>query len=125
MLTKGSTAIEVSLAMAGQCRRLLAAAAVVFFMAPLQRMAERVASAAMPNTHNTPEYAAFRKLQVYEAAVTDARPGGISDKERALLRRLRDSLEISAADTESIEQALQGSMRGHDVRAFQPVSTGN
>ena len=28
--------------------------------------------AAMPNTENTPEYAMFRKMQVYEAALTDA-----------------------------------------------------
>ncbi len=41
------------------------AAIVVFFLAPLQCFAERVASVAMPNTQNTPEYAAFRKLQVY------------------------------------------------------------
>ena len=31
-----------------------------------------VASAAMPNTQNTPEYAAFRKMQVYETALADA-----------------------------------------------------
>ncbi len=53
----------------------VAAALVVFFMAPLQRFAERIASAAMPNTHDTPQYAAFRKLQVYQAA---ALAGGTS-----------------------------------------------
>lgn len=67
---------------------LLAAAVVVFFLTPLQRFAERVASAAMPNTENTPEYAMFRKLQVY-------------------LERLRDSLGISAADADSIERELR------------------
>lgn len=40
----------------------LVAAAVVFLLTPLQRFAERVAIAAMPNTHNTPEYAVFRKM---------------------------------------------------------------
>ena len=38
----------------GDFAGLLAAAIVVFFLAPLQRVAERVASAAMPNTENTP-----------------------------------------------------------------------
>jgi tellurite resistance protein len=87
---------------------LLAAAVVVFFLSPLQRFAERVASTAMPRTHNTPEYAAFRKLQVYEAAVAEAmQGGGISQKERALLSRLRDSLGIVAADAEALERDLQ------------------
>lgn len=87
---------------------LLAAAVVVFFLTPLQRFAERVASAAMPNTENTPEYAMFRKLQVYEAALAEALPDGkISERERDLLERLRDSLGISAADADSIERELR------------------
>lgn len=77
-------------------------------LAPLQRFAERIAGLAMPNTLNTAEYAAFRKLQVYEAAVAEARlGGGISQKERALLNRLRDTLGISAVDAETLERELQ------------------
>ncbi len=92
----------------GSVAGLLASALVVFFLAPLQRFAERVASVAMPNTQNTPEYAAFRKLQVYEAAVAEAQQeGGISKKERALLVRLRDSLGISPTDAETLERELQ------------------
>jgi len=29
----------------------------MFFLDPIQRTAERLSNAAMPNTHNTPEYA--------------------------------------------------------------------
>ncbi len=91
----------------GNILGLVASAAVVFFLAPLQRFAEGVASRAMPNTENTPEYAAFRKMQVYEAAVAEARvEGGISNKERALLVRLRDSLGIAESDAEAIEREL-------------------
>jgi hypothetical protein len=87
---------------------LVASALVVFFLVPLQRFAERVASAAMPNTENTPEYTMFRKLQVYEAALTEALPDGkISDRERELLNRLRDSLGISLSDANAIEGELQ------------------
>lgn len=86
---------------------LLAAALVVFFLAPLQSFAERVANATMPNTQETPEYIAFRKMQVYEAALTEARQeGGISKKERALLIHLRDSLGISESDAAAIEREL-------------------
>jgi hypothetical protein len=92
----------------GSLGGLGAAAIVVFFLAPLQRFAERVASAAMPNTENTPEYAAFRKMQVYEEAVSEAHyEGGISHKERALLVRLRDSLGITESDAAAIEGVIQ------------------
>lgn len=91
----------------GNVAGLLAAALVVFFIAPLQRFAEGVATRAMPNTKNTPEYAAFRKMQVYEEAVYEAHiEGGISEKERALLGRLRASLGISEADAVTIEQEI-------------------
>lgn len=88
----------------GSWAGLFAAAIVVFFLAPLQRFAERVAVAATPNTENTPEYAMYRKMQVYEEAVAEAHyEGGISEKERALLVRLRDSLGISKSVAEAIE----------------------
>ncbi len=91
----------------GNFAGLLAAAVVVFFLAPLQRFAEGVASVAMPNTQNTPEYTAHRKMQVYEAAVGEAVPDGIiSDRERALLNSLRDSLGISTVDAEALETEL-------------------
>jgi len=92
----------------GNVAGLLAAAVVMFFLAPLQRFAEGVASAAMPNTKNTPEYTMFRKMQVYEEAVSEAYyEGGISEKERALLVRLRDSLGISVSDADAIESDLK------------------
>jgi len=86
---------------------LLAAAVVMFFLAPLQQFAELVASAAMPNTKNTTEYAVFRKLQVYESAVSEALlESGISSRERTLLGHLRESLGISEVDAEAIEREL-------------------
>ena len=61
----------------------------------------------MPNTKNTPEYAAYRKMQVYESALAEAyREGGISDKERTLLNHLRNSLGISRVDAEALEREL-------------------
>ena len=65
----------------------------------------------MPNTQNTPEYAAFRKMQVYEAVLAEARhEDGSSDRERALLVRLRDSLGISASDAKAIEDELKAAV---------------
>ena len=73
----------------------------------LQRFAERIATLAMPNTRTTPEYAAYKELQVYEAALEGALPGGISEKERSLLNHLRVSLGIAQSDGMSLEQDLQ------------------
>ena len=87
---------------------LLASALLLSLLSPLQRFAERVAGAVMPNTSDTPEYAAYRKMQVYEAALADALQGGISAKERTLLNHLRDSLAIAAADAEALERDLAG-----------------
>lgn len=91
----------------GNWAGLIASAVVVFFLAPLQRFAERVASVAMPNTENTPEYATYRKMQVYESSFADALLGGISEKERVLLDTLRDTLGISLADAAMLERDLQ------------------
>lgn len=103
----------------GTVAGLFAAAVVMFFLTPLQHFAERVAAAAMPNTENTPEYVAFRKMQVYEAALIDAMAeGGVSSKERALLVHLRESLGIKAADAEAIETELE-------TRIASQLSTGS
>jgi len=92
----------------GTVAGLIAAAVVMFFLTPLQHFAERVAATAMPKTDNTPEYVAFRKMQVYEAALIDAMAeNGISSKERALLAHLRESLGITVADAEAIERELE------------------
>ena len=92
----------------GNVGSFIVAALVVFALTPLQRFAERVAAMAMPNTQNTPEYAVGRKLQVYEAALTEALPDGvISERERELLNRLRDSLGIVESDADAIERELQ------------------
>ncbi len=96
----------------GNIAGLLAAAVVMFFLAPLQRFSEKVAAAAMPNTENTAEYKAFRKMRVYEAAVSEAEmEGGISRKERTLLNLLRDSLGISESDAAAIEADLQSGLQ--------------
>lgn len=92
----------------GTVAGLLAAAVLIFFLTPLQQFAERIAASAMPNTENTPEYVAFRKMQVYENALIEAlEEGGISKKERSLLNRLRESLEISETDARAIEEEVQ------------------
>jgi hypothetical protein len=92
---------------------LVAAALLMFLLASLQRLADRVANRAMPNTTDAPAYVAYRKLQVYEAALVDALEGGdISAKERALLARLCESLGIAEADAAALESDLRRQQEG-------------
>jgi hypothetical protein len=87
---------------------LVAAGVAVLFLKPLQAFAEKVVSLVMPNTQNTPEYQRSHKLRVYEEALAEALDeGGISSKERALLARLRESLEIPAAEANAIEAEVK------------------
>jgi len=86
---------------------LVAAGVALLFLKPLQAFAEKVVSLLMPNTQNTPEYERSRKMGVYEEALMEAMDeNGISPKERALLNRLRDSLEIPVADAEAVENEI-------------------
>jgi hypothetical protein len=61
------------------------------------------------------------RLQVYEAAAAEAMPGGMSEKERALLRRLQQSLGISAADAAAIEDDLG---RRASIGSGRPIQAG-
>ena len=83
---------------------LLATGGLVFVLAPLQRVSERLSGAAMPNVSDTPEYRAFRKEQIYGEALAEAlKDGEVTPMERAILNRLLTTLELDrevAADLE-------------------------
>jgi len=97
----------------GDAWGLVAAAIAVLLLKPLQAFAEWVVSLLMPNTLNTADYRHARKIQVYEAAFTEAQAeGGVSAKERALLNHLRDSLGLSEAETRVIEEGVLQSELG-------------
>jgi hypothetical protein len=84
---------------------LVCTAALVFFLEPIQRAAQRLSDAAMPNTRSTPEYESYRKLQVYESAMQTAlEHGGISDRERQMLNSLIASLGIDAGAAAALER---------------------
>lgn len=81
-----------------------AAGLLLFAISPLQRLAERVADVTVPASRTTPEYLAFRKLEVYKAAVESAHEtGGMTEKERASLHRLREKLGLHAGDADAVE----------------------
>lgn len=86
---------------------IVAAGLLVFALAPLQRVAERVANTAMPRATGTEDYFTWRKLQVYHAALDGAmQDGEITAKERAILARLRRELGIADRDAAALEEDL-------------------
>ena len=77
---------------------------LVFFLDPIQRAAERLSNAAMPNTVQTPEYENYRKLQVYESALQAAlEDGHISDRQRRVLDSMIQSMGIDSAVAAQLE----------------------
>ncbi|HUR24821.1 MAG TPA: hypothetical protein VM327_02260 [Candidatus Thermoplasmatota archaeon] len=77
---------------------------LLFFVPRLNKLGDKVAQKAMPTVQNTSSYVAFRKLEVYQAAVQSAiESGGISAKERDLLSRLQVKLGISREDALQVE----------------------
>jgi hypothetical protein len=87
-----------------------AAALLVFFIAPLRRVADRVADFAVPGARHSSDYEAFRKLQVYHAALEGVYSDNqVSVKERLVLQRLKDAMDIADADAERLEQDVRRS----------------
>ncbi len=83
---------------------VLGTGALVFFLEPIQRAAARLSNAAMPNTHETPDYESYRKLQVYESAVQAAlEDGHVSNRQRRVLDSMIKSMGIDAAAAERLE----------------------
>lgn len=89
----------------GAVMGLICTAALVFFLEPIQRAAQRFSDAAMPNTRATPEYESYRKLQVYESALQTAlEQGGISSRERQMLDTLIKTMGIDSQAAFALER---------------------
>lgn len=85
-----------------------AVAGMLLFLVPkLNKVGERVANTAMPAVQPTSEYVAYKKLEVYRAAVETAKEmGGITERERAMLAKLRAKLGLSDADASALEDEV-------------------
>jgi hypothetical protein len=90
----------------------IAAGLMLFAIGPIRHFAEALANGAMPNVTATPEYVAYRKLEVYRAAFEGLfADAAVSDKERATLDRLRVKLAIRPADALAIESQVREEMQ--------------
>lgn len=86
---------------------IAAASLLILVLEPLKRFAGHISNAALPHAQETAEYAAFRKLQVYHAALESAyADGAVTPKERAILDSLCKSLGIHPGDAQRLEAEL-------------------
>jgi hypothetical protein len=73
----------------------------------LNKIGDKVANKALPAVQSTPVYIQFKKLEVYRAAVESAHEtGGVTQKERASLDRLRDKLGVAISDAKAVEDEV-------------------
>ena len=92
---------------------VLATGALVFFLDPIQRAAEKFSDKAMPNTVDTPEYESFRKLQVYDSAVRAAlEDGEISKRQRRVLDSMLESMGIDPNVAQRMEEDTLAAVSG-------------
>lgn len=92
---------------------VLGTGALIFFLDPIQRAAERLSNAAMPNTVDTPEYESFRKLQVYDSAVRAAlEDGHISERQRRVLDSMIASMGIDPGVALRMEEDALAALSG-------------
>lgn len=107
----GSYALEQFITVNNFVVGLLAAALVTASFQPLQRMAERLANRMMPGVDTSEEYLTERKHEVYRNAVEGAvQDGLITQRERAILGKLQESLGVSAIEAARIESDVQAEL---------------
>ncbi len=87
---------------------LAATAVLLFFIAPLQGLAEKMSDAAMPGVSESPEYLSFRKMQIYVEAVHSIlrEHREVTAVDRAILRRLREQLGLSQEEVDALEREV-------------------
>lgn len=92
---------------------LLGAGAMAVALAPLRKLAGRLANVAMPHVEDSDAYVRLRKLEVFREAVEGVlADGSMTPKERALLDRLRDRLKIPVGRAQALEAEILAASRG-------------
>lgn len=99
---------EAVTARAGILAGAAATALLVFALGPIQRLAERLASTAMPDAIPLEERADADRLQLYEALAREAwSDGGINAKEARVLDVARERLGLSLEQAHAVDQSIR------------------
>ena len=80
---------------------------LLFAIAPLQRLGERVANAALPHVEDTAAYRDNRARELYAAAWEAAmKDGTVTHKERDVLATLQEKLGLKPTEALAIERGV-------------------
>lgn len=86
----------------------VAAGLLLFALNPLQRWSERLANVALPHVHESEEYARFRRLELYKAALEEMLADGtLSPKDQRVLAGLRKKLTIADSVAANLERDVR------------------
>lgn len=89
----------------------VATAVLLLAVSRVRDVADRLADAAMPSVSGSPEYLAFKKMDIYRGALESAHSDGtVTAKERALLDTLRAKLGLRAEDAALLEREVLGDL---------------
>lgn len=77
---------------------------IILLLPGIRKASEKATNALMPGVNNSPEYVAYRKLEVYRLAVETARESGDLEKSRHLLALLQAELHIRPDDAQAVEE---------------------
>jgi hypothetical protein len=103
----GSEVLESFVPADNRWYALFTAAIIVLLLRPVEALAERLMNRIMPGVQDTPDYVGTRKNDVYRAALEGAAEDGIiTERERAILDRLAEQLQLSAQEVEVMEREL-------------------
>ena len=103
----GSEILETVIPVESTILGLLVAGAIVLLLRPVQRFAQAVADRIMRHVEDTADYRQSRKHEVYRAALEGAMTDGvITEKERNILSRVCEQLELSADVADGIEREM-------------------
>lgn len=121
-----SEVLESFVDISGLMWGVLAAAAIVLALKPIQWLAQGVTERLLPTVEDTPEYRAERRLHVYRAAVDGAhKDQRITAAERDMLDHLRDELGLTGKQAAAIERqaavAAQASGAVLEARSAEPT----
>ncbi|MHB8605050.1 MAG: hypothetical protein ACYDCK_07300 [Thermoplasmatota archaeon] len=88
---------------------IVIAVVMLVFRKRIENFAERVANGALPKVQPTHDYIAFKKLEVYKAAVESAKEaGGIDEKDKRILANLQAKLGLARGDCAAVEAEVLG-----------------
>lgn len=106
-----SEVLETLVPVQGELWGIAIAVIIILLLRPVQLLVLRMTGSVVKRADRRSGDVDQRKLEVYRAAVEGALEDGIvTDKERCILRRLRENLQLSEADVHSVERGFRSSL---------------